>query len=61
MDGRGWTPLYSVAQHGYLEIFELLLAKKANPSSTDEDGETPLGLLANGGHREITQSLLGDS
>lgn len=52
------TPLRLAAQYGYLEIVESLLAKKADPSSTDEDGETPLGLSAYSGHREITQSLL---
>ena len=41
-DGAGWTLLHIAAQHGNMGLAELLAAKGASPTATNDDGETPL-------------------
>lgn len=52
------TPLEAAARAGYLEIVELLLAKRADPNWQCCSGETSLYLAARNGHLPVVKALL---
>ncbi|MEY3897424.1 MAG: hypothetical protein RLZZ214_2945 [Verrucomicrobiota bacterium] len=52
------TPLHLAAFQGYVDITKLLLAAKANPSATSEDGTTPLHTAAAYDRTEIVKTLI---
>lgn len=57
-DGKGGvTPLHRATARCDAEIVKILLAKGANPSKTDDDGETPRVWASWAGYHEIEQML----
>lgn len=42
----GWTPLHQAADHGNLELVQLLLAHGANPAAQSEAGQTAIEMAA---------------
>ncbi len=52
------TPLHLAAYQGYAEIARILLAAKANPSATSEDGTTPLHTAAAYDRTEVVKVLI---
>lgn len=60
-DNYGWSPLHEAANHGYVDIAELLLKHGANvndPGGTFCKGVTPLHDAAYCGHFSIMQLLM---
>ena len=57
-DEKGWSPLHYACQHGYCDIAELLIAKKANVHLTIQFGRTALHLAAFEGHIDCAKLLL---
>lgn len=56
--GMDRTMLYYAADHGNLEMVELLLAHKANPNHLDEEGFGALHQAIAGGHFDIADRLI---
>ena len=54
----GWTPLYSAANKGYLEIVKLLIENGADINKSNNDGWTPLYSAADKGHLEVVKLLI---
>ncbi len=52
------APLHLAAYQGYVEITKILLAAKANPSATSEDGTTVLHMAATYDRPEVVELLL---
>lgn len=52
------TPLHRVAQHGRLDLVELLLAHGADAGLARADGRTPYVLAVRGGHESVANLLL---
>lgn len=60
-DNCGWTPLHEAANHGYIDIAELLLKHDANvidPGGALCKGTTPLHDAASCGHLSMMQLLM---
>ncbi|XP_012215084.1 tonsoku-like protein [Linepithema humile] len=60
-DHCGWTPLHEAANHGYIDVAELLLKHGANvndPGSLSCKGMTPLHDAACNGHFSMMQLLM---
>lgn len=54
----GQTALAVAAEHGMIEILQLLLDRNANPNAKDLDGYSPLMLALSNGHLEAASLLL---
>lgn len=52
------SPLIRAASKGDVAIVEVLLRRKANKESVDENGWTPLTLAASGGHTPVMSKLI---
>ena len=51
------TPMHAAAANGHLSIVKLLLKKRANPSTRDQNGRTPAELARNAGYNEVADYL----
>jgi ankyrin repeat protein len=52
------TPLIRAAEGGHVAIVRLLLARGADPNTTDAEGRTPLAAAAEAGYPEVVKALL---
>jgi ankyrin repeat protein len=52
------TPLHFAAEHGLLEVAQILLERKADVNSQNNHGSTPLLLASEFGHPDVVQLLL---
>ena len=52
------TPLHQASSHGSLEVARLLLSYGANVDEKDENGKTPLQVVASSRHEEMTKLLI---
>ena len=60
-NGKGYSPLYTAADHGHTAAARTLLALGASPDGADDRaflGMTPIHVAAFGGHAEIVRMLL---
>lgn len=57
-DNAGWTPIHEAANHGFLDIVELLLEHGADINSKGGGGYTPLASAADGGNFVVMEYLL---
>lgn len=55
---EGKTPLICAVENNYAEIILLLVKNGANPNLTDRDGNTPLSLARQLGHKKIEEILI---
>lgn len=55
----GKTPLHMVAGLGNYEMAELLVTRGADVNIVDNDGNTPIYIAAQEGHKELREMLLG--
>jgi uncharacterized protein len=53
----GFTPLHAAAQHGDVELLELLLSAGADPTVARDDGETPAQTAEAEGHVDVARRL----
>jgi len=51
------TALHAAAANGHLSIVKLLLKKRANPSTRDQNGRTPAELARKAGYNEVANYL----
>ena len=49
--------MHAAAANGHLSIVKLLLKKRANPSTRDQNGRTPAELARNAGYNEVADYL----
>ena len=56
-DGGGWTPIHLAAHGGSLSLVRTLLARGADPSIVNHDGDSPLDTALKQGHAEIAEVL----
>ena len=56
----GYTPLHEAAQHGDVELAELLLSAGADPAIALPDGTTAADLAEAAGHVDLARRLRGD-
>jgi ankyrin repeat protein len=56
---EGFTALMTAAAEGQLAVVQLLLARGANPSIRDEDGDTAASFARQKGHTEVVALLTG--
>lgn len=57
-DRKGKTPLFEAADHGHLEVCEVLLANGADTNCRDTRNYTPLCIAAWKGHSKIVRMLV---
>jgi ankyrin repeat protein len=57
-DAFCWTPLHTAARFGREDIGELLIARRADVRTHDDDGKTPLHVAAQYGHAKMATLLL---
>ncbi|XP_046333914.2 serine/threonine-protein phosphatase 6 regulatory ankyrin repeat subunit A-like [Haliotis rufescens] len=55
---NGWTPIMIAAWFGYQSVFDLLVAKQADLSLVNNNGNCLLHLACNGGNKAIVQHLV---
>ena len=54
---HGFAPIHAAAQHGDMELLELLLSAGADPSAATEDGATPADMAGAEGHVDAAHRL----
>ncbi|CDK31050.1 ankyrin repeat domain-containing protein [Candidatus Babela massiliensis] len=54
----GYTPLGLIAYYGNMQLFNLIIYKQADINMSDNNGNTPLIILAKYGHKKILEELL---
>jgi len=54
----GEFPLNFAARHGYADVVQSLLKRKANPNAEDSEGHTPLQLAIVGNHTKVADLLI---
>lgn len=52
-----WTPVMMAAAEGQLEVVQLLVAKGADLSMVDEDGESSLDFAQSNGHTKVVEYI----
>ncbi len=54
----GYTPLGLISYYGNMQLFNLIIYKQADINMPDDNGNTPLIILAKYGHKKILGELL---
>ncbi|KAJ3020312.1 hypothetical protein HKX48_001022 [Thoreauomyces humboldtii] len=57
----GFAPLHYAAARGFLDVFKLLVARGANTSLADREGETSLIKAAERGHTEMLREIVANA
>jgi ankyrin repeat protein len=57
----GFTALQEAAENGDEDLMELLLARGADPTLTNDDGKSAADLAIDRGHEELAESLRGEA
>jgi ankyrin repeat protein len=56
-EGVAGTPLHEAAYHGNVDLAQLLITKGAEINAKDQNGNTPLDIAAQNGHKDIVELL----
>ena len=56
-DDIGWTPIFSAARSGHLEVVKELADRGASLEATDNKGQTPISLAAKRRQWEVVKEL----